>query len=259
MTSTILNYLTRHSLQMLCLRWLLPLGIMPLLFLNGLLAQDVASPKLISVDAIRLIHVNMPVLHYLDSEGEYQLFKISNRSRGERNKLPKSGQFTLYKEGLDENNHPIMVPAFEISVRGIGDGAILFFFSNEHGKVQYRLIDDSIDHKHTALSARLVNLTDSIVVCKVGDEMVRLKPNEDRHADIKTDASKRFAFGFAMQEVDGFKKYSPVKTLKFPMPTMRFMAAITYDAFTTVSADGSEEQMLAPTCVRLYDKEVSAW
>ena len=246
--------------RVLRLRGRLSLGLLSLLFMHGLMGQaQVEGPRQISVDAIQLIQVNMPPLHYRDSDGAYQLFKVSFRSRGERNKLPKGNQITLYREALDEDNKTIMVPIFEIPVRGVEDGAILFFFANQEGKVQFRLIDDSLDNPHTALSARIVNLTDSVVVCKVGDSVVQLGPNEDKYAEVKTSEDKRFRFGFAMQEVDGYQKYAPVKTLKFPTETTRFLSAITYTAFSKVAADGAEGHVLAPTSLRLYDQEVSNW
>lgn len=227
---------------------------------HGLMAQQGADESAdISIDAIRLIKVNIPTLHYRGASGEYHPFKITFRSRGSRNSLPRSNNITLYREGVDDQGKTIMVVAFEIPADGIGDGGVLFFYSDESGKIKHRLLDDSLDHQHTGMSARLINLTDSIVVCKVGDSVVRLGSEEDKHSKVDMNEGKRFSFGFAMQEVDGFKKYSPVKTLKFPTEATRFMAAITYTAYSKTLADGNSEHVLAPTCVRLYDQEINAW
>lgn len=207
---------------------------------------------MMSIDAILLDEQSPPDLLFRTTEGEYQPFVITQNARGDWNTMPLSRELVLYREGVNEEGNPTIVPAFTIPLPA-SERMILFFYRDANKRLGHLILDDS-EGTHPAGTGRLVNLTSSRIASQVNGQLYQLEPMGQQVTGPLLANRDRFTFGFAVQGQQGYVVESPVRSFRLPSSEMRFMAALTYNNTEVQVDDDTTEEVRAPTAIRLYDR-----
>lgn len=244
--------MTRFPISLLSL---LVIGGLLLFGWSGLSAQRpaVEQPKM-SIDAILLDDQSPPSLFFRDERGEYRPFTITQGARGSWNRVPKSRELVLYREGMDEAGNSAMLSAITLAMPNV-ERVLLFFFRERDGRLRHLALDDSAG-VHRGGTGRLVNLTGVQVVCQVNREVIEIGPGQSVVTGPLVQDSQRFAFGFALREAEGYRVASNLGSFRLLSPQMRFMAAMTFVNEQVLNEHNEVEIVRIPQATRLYDREV---
>jgi hypothetical protein len=134
-----------------------------------------------------------------------------------------------------------------------GDGNVLIcIYQNQegHSKAQ-AIVNDEKEHK--ALTARIINLTDTEIGYALADSTYRIGPRGDDVIRLEVSLNERFRFGFQFLDTNQMPIRSPMKTLRFLNANSRITAIFAYTSELKQDGSGGTVATMKPFAFRIYD------
>jgi len=201
---------------------------------------------MIEVEVCDLGLRRFPPLYYRSADGEFLPLKVAKSSRGQRSTLPATEVLQLYhKVANPAPEEPPFKPVFRIPLLPSTEHQLILIYNNEKGRFQFRVLPADAQ-SHPAGTVQLVNLFNTEIALKLGNDRLILKPGEGRQ--FVPDADDRFQFAFAFEYSKGHFYKSPEKRLVLKGDRERLLIAIT----SRINGTGSQATLF-PHSARLYD------
>lgn len=212
-------------------------------------AQQVEQPTF-DLEAIYLVNNRpAPEIYFQDVEGNYIQLKLAGR-RGQVNQVLPKSPLKLYKKGVGEDGKEIFEEALSMRLP-VNDGrAILLFYMDEVGKVQYQILEDP-DDKHPGGSLRIYNLSNQAITCLVDQDRLDINPNSEKIVDV-LNGQKRFNFAFGLLKPTPYR--SPIKTLPMRTDQHRLLVVFSYEERLLYDELGEPYKVIVPEANRMYDQ-----